>query len=437
MNRIYVFVGPSAGGAAGLKQEIIDRCTVLPPVQAGDLLKLNAVSGDVVILIDGYFYNRPAVRHKEILYLLSQGVQVHGAASMGALRAAELAPFGMVGHGAVFAAYQSGDLVGDDEVAVVHGGAEHGYRPLTDALVSLRYKMHCAINSGACTSEVARKVIEAAKKLHFPQRNWLQIAANVRQVGVPEADLEVVRDYLRQRSVDIKQIDASCLLEKVVSGSLVASPPVSRWEFAETLTFHKWRSPEPAWFRLCRLFAMDYPEFHEAAAIVDIARKVEPGSLDSIDVAREVARRAILDRSLVDVAASHRFYTYWLTSRERDLPTGMRLTKVAARALYSEQIRLARDPMLVQASDTSAHREAKRYIDLIENFRQQHDSFPDEIDPARIVEWFQRRWDVTARDFPSMVRARGFSSVISFVQAARPFYLFDRHLQNIELRMNP
>ena len=55
-------------------------------------------------LIDGVFLDVPAVWHRELLWALSEGVHVFGAASMGALRAAELAPFGMRGVGTIFAA---------------------------------------------------------------------------------------------------------------------------------------------------------------------------------------------------------------------------------------------------------------------------------------------------------------------------------------------
>ena len=57
-----------------------------------------------------------------------------GAGSIGALRAAELEAFGMVGEGRIFEAYRSGVLEpydtpfeDDDEVAVVHAPAELGY----------------------------------------------------------------------------------------------------------------------------------------------------------------------------------------------------------------------------------------------------------------------------------------------------------------------
>ena len=65
---------------------------------------------------------------------------------MGALRAAKLSPFGMVGVGRIFEAYRSGVLEpygdvlfeDDDEVAVIHGPPEMGYVALSEALVNIR-----------------------------------------------------------------------------------------------------------------------------------------------------------------------------------------------------------------------------------------------------------------------------------------------------------
>jgi hypothetical protein len=52
---------------------------------------------------------------------MEQGVHVFGAASMGALRAAEMHSLGMVGIGTIFQWYRDGKIVADDEVAVRHG----------------------------------------------------------------------------------------------------------------------------------------------------------------------------------------------------------------------------------------------------------------------------------------------------------------------------
>jgi len=51
----------------------------------------------IIGLIDGYFEVTPTVRYKEILWAMAQGIHVHGSASIGVLRAAELCSFGMIG----------------------------------------------------------------------------------------------------------------------------------------------------------------------------------------------------------------------------------------------------------------------------------------------------------------------------------------------------
>ena len=71
-------------------------------------------------------------------------MQVFGASSMGALRAAELAPFGMDGRRRIFEAFRGGELEDDDEVAVVHADADAGYRPLSDAMVDMRATLAAA-----------------------------------------------------------------------------------------------------------------------------------------------------------------------------------------------------------------------------------------------------------------------------------------------------
>ena len=51
---------------------------------------------------------------------MEEGIQVLGASSMGALRAAELHGFGMIGYGTIFEWYRDGLIDGDDEVALWH-----------------------------------------------------------------------------------------------------------------------------------------------------------------------------------------------------------------------------------------------------------------------------------------------------------------------------
>ena len=94
-----LFVGPTLSGE-----------TVPPGIQPFGPVAMGSV------FVDGYFGNVPSVWHKEILFALSSGVEVSGAASLGALRAAELHRFGMIGIGCIYRAFRRGIWTDDDEV---------------------------------------------------------------------------------------------------------------------------------------------------------------------------------------------------------------------------------------------------------------------------------------------------------------------------------
>ncbi|MFF9451190.1 TfuA-like protein [Streptomyces althioticus] len=99
---IHVFVGPSLPRSE--PQLAAADVRVWPPAQHGDLFAPEISSDDTVVLIDGVYHQAPALRHKEILAAMGRGIRMVGAASIGALRAAELAPYGMHGVGRIYAA---------------------------------------------------------------------------------------------------------------------------------------------------------------------------------------------------------------------------------------------------------------------------------------------------------------------------------------------
>ncbi|HEY0580591.1 MAG TPA: TfuA-like protein, partial [Chloroflexota bacterium] len=96
---VYVFVGPTLPVD---EARAVLEATYLPPVSQGDVYRAARAGARAIGIIDGYFERMPAVWHKEILWAMAEGVHVFGSSSMGALRAAELAPFGMTGVGDIF-----------------------------------------------------------------------------------------------------------------------------------------------------------------------------------------------------------------------------------------------------------------------------------------------------------------------------------------------
>lgn len=165
---IVVFLGPSL--PAEEARRILDA-RYLSPVQCGDVLRVRRLKPRVIAIIDGLFESVAAVWHKEILLALDDGIEVFGASSMGALRAAELAPFGMVGVGRIFEAYRDGLYTDDDEVALLHRPASHGYTPVSEAMVNIRATVAKAIAEGVIIAESGERLIQCAKKTFYQERS--------------------------------------------------------------------------------------------------------------------------------------------------------------------------------------------------------------------------------------------------------------------------
>src|SRR4051794_863690 len=204
--RAIIFAGPSL--PPRLRPVAEPGIEWRPPVRQGDVYRAALERPAVIAIIDGYFELVPTVWHKEILWAMAQGIHVFGAASIGALRAAELDVFGMRGIGRIYEAYRDGVLEDDDEVAVLHGPEELGYPPLTEAMVNIRATFAEAVRCGALGPDLAEQLTAMAKSLFYKERSWeavLQAAAGGRLPGGP------LRDFARWLSsghIDQKRRDA-------------------------------------------------------------------------------------------------------------------------------------------------------------------------------------------------------------------------------------
>ncbi|MEG3166459.1 TfuA-like protein [Sphingomonas sp. PB2P19] len=119
-------------------------------------------------LIDGCFEVAPTVWHKEILDLLARGVPVLGGASLGAIRAAELAAAGMRGIGAIFFGYASGAIRRDDAVMIDHAPVELGYRHLTVALVDAEAALW-QVDMPSLERRALQRIVRTAS---YHERTW-------------------------------------------------------------------------------------------------------------------------------------------------------------------------------------------------------------------------------------------------------------------------
>jgi hypothetical protein len=154
-----------------------------PPIRHGDLFDPEITPGDTVIIIDGVYHHSPAVRHKEIIWALARGIRVIGAASIGALRAAELGGCGMIGVGSVWYSYATGRLDSDDEVAVAQS-TNGDLRSYTWPLVRVRQVVGKAAEMSLLDPEQAHRLIEALAKVYYAHRTYDAVRYVSRHAGL-------------------------------------------------------------------------------------------------------------------------------------------------------------------------------------------------------------------------------------------------------------
>jgi hypothetical protein len=288
-----VFLGPTLPPADAAA--VLDA-TYLPPARQGDVFRAVRTHRPRAIgLIDGVFLDVPAVWHREILWALSEGVHVFGAASMGALRAAELAPFGMRGIGTIFTAYQAGHWPGDDapfedddEVTVIHAPPEAGGAALSDPMVDLRASLDAAEAAGVIDRASRTAVVAAMKSLHFPARSFARLGQAARAL-LGEAAAARLIDWLGTHGVAQKRVDAIAMLQAMAC-LLENDPP-------------PFRAP----FRFER--ALVWEQFVRAAAPPDTTDALVLDELRLDPPARLAAERAVLGRMVApadptDIAAT-------------------------------------------------------------------------------------------------------------------------------------
>ena len=223
---ITIFLGPTLTQAEARKE--LDAEYPGPAAQ-GDVYRAVRQGATAIGLIDGFFHSVPSVWHKEILWALAEGVPVYGSASMGALRAAELWPYGMIGVGQVFEWFRDGILMDDDEVALAHADAEHGYMALSEPMVDLRATIDRACREEIIDAETADALLAVAKELFYPERDYLTVIRKL-ELSAPSECLQRLAEWYPRNRVSVKALDALAML-KLMAANASANTSTAAPEF--------------------------------------------------------------------------------------------------------------------------------------------------------------------------------------------------------------
>ncbi len=476
--QVWFFAGPSLPGAwirtacAGLKADVHVR----PPIQQGDLLRACHGLPDVVGILDGSFHQVPAVLHKEILLALEQGIRVLGAASLGALRAAELDGFGMEGVGTVYRLYRDGVLEADDEVAVVHAPADAGYRPLTEPLVNVRHNLERARAGGVLTDRDAAALLAAARRLHYTERTYEALVRRAPRTVARAA----FRTYLRANAVDLKRRDAEELVRLVVRRLRGDEPWPARKPVAlhRTKYFHIFgrdyaghvqdgvHVPDRLVLGFAKLLAPDFPGLVQCVARRCLAVDEARARGLSVAPAGDLLRCFRREKGLPGAS-----YRDWLERqclsegellaalRERDLETSLRKQYGAGKEFTADVLRavgrrtgLSRaalvtpwmqpgihweEPLLrelkLRGEYASALSQAARILAYREkcfadrpDLRVAFDALAGRACEA-LERWAAARWGVPRRRLEPALRARGFLRYAEFLEVARAAHAYEQN----------
>lgn len=201
---LCVFAGPSLPPADRLARRGLAYSR---PAARGDV-EAASERFDAILLIDGVFHHDLAPSPREVVDACER-VRMLGASSMGALRAAECAPYGMVGVGAIARWYASERIDGDDEVAVF-------MHPRTDVALSVpsvnvRYVAWLAQRRGILSRAQARVWIERARTgIFYADRTWESALSYA-----PAARREVLAAIANAEG-DLKRWDARFALRRAI-----------------------------------------------------------------------------------------------------------------------------------------------------------------------------------------------------------------------------
>ncbi|MEU3003008.1 TfuA-like protein [Streptomyces sp. NPDC007020] len=332
---LHVYVGPTLT-PDGVRR-VTPHAVVHRPVRHGDLLALRTGPGDTVVIIDGVLHPGAPVRHEEILDVLARGTRVIGASGAGALRAAELGPYGMEGVGVVFRMCARGALDSDDEVASGAPAPGDDRQPGL-ALAGLSWTITNAVAANVLRAAEGEALLESARALPRTERTWASLGRTARgphTTVTPAA--RALREFARRRpelSDPVRRDALAALAHAAADRPASSLEALPAWLVPRTVRLERWRRafrpavpgrhgtvpgrhgtvPEEDVLRFQQLYAPDFPVRYRRFALTRIAGPRLGARGRGLAHAVLVVAR---ERGITHEALPAEAWSYWLTPRER------------------------------------------------------------------------------------------------------------------------
>lgn len=183
-----------------------------PPIASGDLTRYVDEGHTTIMIIDGVFDQSLAITVAEIRECIRRGASVFGSTSMGALRAVEAAPVGMIGLGSIYSLIRRGKIVSDAELALSFT-TEH--KAVTVPLINIRHLCRHLIWATGNEEQIGA-FFKKSQDVHFSERTFNRLG-EVAQ-GISKRTFDVVSPFLSPGSRewwDVKALDAAAAVSEM------------------------------------------------------------------------------------------------------------------------------------------------------------------------------------------------------------------------------
>jgi len=227
---IKVYAGLSVGSAD--VQRVLPGARFAEPVKRGDIPKDVADGVGVIVIVDGRFMQNLAVTPGELMDALRRGTRLYGCSSMGAMRAVELEPYGMIGHGEIFQHIRQTPYFGDDLLGLTF--REDTLEPLTVPFVDLHFSLRDLRRRGKATTAQVKKVQDVFLALPFPDRTLRHVTTELARIHGRRADVLCSLAKVALGRARQKRLDALGTLARVKSDLRAVKAANRRLEMKKT-----------------------------------------------------------------------------------------------------------------------------------------------------------------------------------------------------------
>ena len=188
------------------------KAIVCGPIKRGDIYNDINHRFNSIAIIDGRFDQTLAVSPSEIQDGIRSGLRIYGSSSMGALRAAELNSFGMIGVGKIFDYIKNSLLFRDDFVGQVF--SENNKYLKSYSYIDFFFSAKKLVKEKKIDSESARLLCRIYSNLYYTERNRLGLLQKI-QTYKDCTKLTKSAEIVFKCNYSQKKTDALELLKKI------------------------------------------------------------------------------------------------------------------------------------------------------------------------------------------------------------------------------